>query len=85
MIFCERKFADGDYLFRDMHMRVSMWHLLTNHGWELPRRDALSKAEYLEEQRFRRAMIEAHQQAKEDDMRRPSRSVRLLVGQKVIS
>lgn len=66
-------------------MRVSMWHILTDHGWELPRRDALTKAEYLEEQRFRRAIIEAQQQAKEDDMRRPCRSVRLLVGQKVMS
>ncbi|KAI0094360.1 hypothetical protein BDY19DRAFT_912415 [Irpex rosettiformis] len=68
----------------DMHMRVSLWHLLTDHGWELPKRDALTKAEYLEEQRFRRAIIEAQHHAKEDDMRRPCRSVRLLVGQKVI-
>ena len=72
---------------RDMHIRVSMWHVLSKHGWELPRREALSKAEYIEDQRFRRAMFEAQKRANLDDamLRTPCRSIRLLVGVKVVS
>lgn len=68
-----------------MHVRISLWHSLVKHGWELPRRDALSKAEHIEDQRLRQAILEAQKQAKREEMCVPCRSMRLLVGVKVVS
>lgn len=68
-----------------MHIRISMWHVLQNSGWEVPKRDPLSKAEYIEDQRLRHAIFEAQKQAKGNEIRTPCHSVRLLVGTKVVS
>ena len=63
-----------------------MWHVLKKHGWDLPRREALSKAELIEDQRFRRALEEAQKlENYEDGLKTPCRSIRLLVGVKVVS
>ncbi|KAI0785068.1 hypothetical protein C8Q75DRAFT_343810 [Abortiporus biennis] len=66
----------------DMQLRISLWHSLTEHGWPYPQRDPLSKAELVEEERLRRAILEARKCAPEEEFPRPVRSVRLLVGTK---
>ena len=65
-----------------MHVRISLWHSATKYGWQYPRRDPLSKAELVEEERLRRTIIEARKLAKDDDFDTPSRAMRLLVGVK---
>ncbi|KAH8099373.1 S-adenosyl-L-methionine-dependent methyltransferase [Cristinia sonorae] len=66
----------------DMHVRMSLWHSLTKHGWPYPQRDPLSKAELVEEERLRRAIMEARKSASEDEAHSICRSTRLLVGMK---
>lgn len=66
----------------DMHVRVSLWHSATKYGWQYPRRDPLSKAELVEEERLRRTIVEARKMATDDDFEMPSRALRLLVGVK---
>ena len=70
------------YPISDMHVRISLWHSATKYGWQYPRRDPLSKAELVEEERLRRTIIEARKLAKDDDFDTPSRAMRLLVGVK---
>ena len=67
---------------RDMHIRMSLWHSLTKQGWPYPQRDPLTKAELVEEERMRKAILEARKSATEEELRTPSRSMRLLVGMK---
>lgn len=73
---------DDLVLDRDMHARISLWHSLTRFGWPYPQRDPLSKAELVEEERLRRAILEARKLATEEELRTPCRSLRLLVGMK---
>ncbi|KAF5368561.1 hypothetical protein D9758_002245 [Tetrapyrgos nigripes] len=63
----------------DMFQRVSLWNSLLGMGWELPTREPLSRAELIEEERMREAMIEARRNAPPEDFT-PCRSVRALTG-----
>ncbi len=68
-----------------MRIRVSLWHSLTRIGWGFPRREPLSKAELLEEQRLRKAILDAQQSANlVEEIMTPCRSLRLLVGVKAL-
>ncbi|KAG2149593.1 hypothetical protein BD769DRAFT_344875 [Suillus cothurnatus] len=67
---------------RDMQARISLWCSLAELGWSVPPREAMSKAELVEEERLYRAMLEARRFASEEDLYTPCRSVRILVGYK---
>ncbi|OJA19573.1 S-adenosylmethionine-dependent methyltransferase [Rhizopogon vesiculosus] len=67
---------------RDMQARISLWCSLAELGWSVPPREAMSKAELVEEERLYRAMLEARQYASEEDFHTPCRSVRIFVGYK---
>jgi len=67
---------------RDMQARVSLWASLTGLGWPQPQREPLSKAELIEEERVRQAMLEARQFASAEDLQTPCRTSRVLVGYK---
>ncbi|KAG2367791.1 hypothetical protein BDR07DRAFT_1326290 [Suillus spraguei] len=69
---------------RDMQARISLWCSLAELGWSVPPREAMSKAELVEEERLYRAMLEARQSASEEDLYTPCRSVRIFVGYKDI-
>ncbi|KAJ4485811.1 hypothetical protein J3R30DRAFT_3442129 [Lentinula aciculospora] len=64
----------------DMHSRVSYWSSLHDLGWPLPAREPLSKAELIEEERMREAILEARRTASLEDQQLPCRSIRVLVG-----
>ena len=66
-----------------MHVRVSLWHSLSLNGWIPPRRDPLTKAERLEQERLRDAILDAERTGKINDIKKPCRTIRLLVGVKV--
>ncbi|KAJ6621207.1 S-adenosyl-L-methionine-dependent methyltransferase [Mycena sp. CBHHK59/15] len=65
----------------DMQTRTALWCSLTGIGWQFPPREPLSKAELIEEERLRAAMLEARTFADEEP---PTlcRSLRVLVGYK---
>lgn len=65
-----------------MQARVSLWCSLADLGWPVPPREALSKAELVEEERLHNAMLEARQFASVDDVQAYCRSLRALVGTK---
>jgi hypothetical protein len=65
-----------------MQARVSLWASLTGFGWPLPQREPLTKAELIEEERVRQAMLEARQFASAEDLQIPCRTSRVLVGYK---
>ncbi|KAJ6604807.1 S-adenosyl-L-methionine-dependent methyltransferase [Mycena vulgaris] len=67
----------------DMQTRTALWCSLTGIGWQFPPREPLSKAELIEEERIRAAMIEARTYAAEDEPPSPCRSLRVLVGYKL--
>lgn len=67
---------------RDMHARVSLWYPMTKYGWQYPRRNPMTKAELLDEDRLRRAILEARRFAKEEEKQPTMRAIRLLVGTK---
>ncbi|KAJ7070864.1 hypothetical protein C8F01DRAFT_1108121 [Mycena amicta] len=68
----------------DMQNRTSLWCSLTGIGWPFPPREPLSKAELIEEERIRAAMLEARTFADlEEDESSPCRAVRVLVGYKL--
>lgn len=67
----------------DMQARVSIWCSLTGIGWPFPAREALSKAELIEEERIRENMLEARQFASDEDRHIPCRAMRVLVGYKL--
>ncbi|KAJ7631054.1 S-adenosyl-L-methionine-dependent methyltransferase [Roridomyces roridus] len=67
----------------DMQTRTALWCSLTGIGWQFPPREPLSKAELIEEERIRAAMLEARAYAESDDgPPQPCRSLRVLVGYK---
>jgi hypothetical protein len=66
----------------DMQARISLWCSLSELGWSVPPREAMSKAELVEEERLYGAMLEARRFASEDDFYTPCRSVRIFVGYK---
>lgn len=68
----------------DMQTRISFWCSLTELGWDLPPKEPLSKAEYIEEERIHKAIKEAMQSVSDEDMRTPCRSTRILTGYKEI-
>lgn len=68
----------------DMHMRISMWSSLTGLGWPVPTREALSKAELIEEERIRESMQKAFQHVTNEEVQTPCRSVRVLIGYKSV-
>ncbi|KAG6910523.1 hypothetical protein DXG01_009942 [Tephrocybe rancida] len=61
----------------DMQTRVALWCSLTEIGWLFPPREALSKAELIEEERIRDNLLEARRFVSEDDKEAPCRSVRI--------
>jgi hypothetical protein len=67
--------------FSDMHHRVAPWYSLTRMGWELPPQGPLSRAEIVEEERLRQAMLDARKLATEDTQI-PCRSIRVIAGVK---
>lgn len=67
---------------RDMQARISLWCSLAELGWSVPPREAMSKAELVEEERLYQAMLEARRFASEEDLYAPCRSVRIFVGYK---
>ncbi|KAJ6519979.1 S-adenosyl-L-methionine-dependent methyltransferase [Mycena sanguinolenta] len=68
----------------DMQTRTALWCSLTGIGWLFPPREPLSKAELIEEERIRAAMIEARTYSQSDDETpSPCRSLRVLVGYKL--
>ncbi|KAH9898183.1 hypothetical protein C8Q73DRAFT_390377 [Cubamyces lactineus] len=66
----------------DMRGRIALWHSLVQNGWELPRRDPLSKAEIEEECALREDILAAQRLADTGEPEPPCRKVRLLVGVK---
>lgn len=68
-----------------MRARISLWHSLVMNGWPYPRRDPLSKAELMEEERLRQDILEARRCAQEEELNSPVRSIRLIIGVKVPS
>ncbi|KAK0208757.1 hypothetical protein DFS33DRAFT_1253760 [Desarmillaria ectypa] len=67
----------------DMQARVSLWCSLNNIGWPFPPREPLSKAELIEEERMREAMLEARKHAPVEDLQVPCRTIRVLIGYKL--
>ena len=67
----------------DIRARVSLWYSMVLSGWQYPRKDPISRAEMLEEERLRQDILEARKHAKGEDLMGYSRSIRLLVGTKV--
>ncbi|KAJ7170037.1 hypothetical protein C8R46DRAFT_1090916 [Mycena filopes] len=69
----------------DMQTRTALWCSLTGIGWPFPPREPLSKAELIEEERIRAAMLEARtfSESDDDDSVVPCRSLRVLVGYKL--
>ena len=59
-----------------------MWHPMTQYGWTYPRRNAMTKAELLDEERLRRDILVARQFAKDEEIQPPMRAIRLMVGVK---
>ncbi|KAK7058419.1 hypothetical protein VNI00_002053 [Paramarasmius palmivorus] len=64
----------------DMKHRLSIWSSLLDIDWPIPTREPLSKAELIEEERLREAMLEARRYASPEDLQTPCRSFRVLVG-----
>ena len=62
---------------------MSLWYSMVLSGWQYPRKDPISRAEMLEEERLRQDILEARKHAREEDLMGCSRSIRLLVGTKV--
>ncbi|KAF7307089.1 UBIQUITIN-CONJUGAT-2 domain-containing protein [Mycena indigotica] len=67
----------------DMQSRTSVWCSLTGIGWPFPPREPLSKAELIEEERIRAAMLEARLYADLEEDSVPCRAMRVLVGYKL--
>jgi hypothetical protein len=65
---------------RDMRARISIWYSMTELGYNLPKREPLLKAELLEEERIRKAILDARAQASEDDFDVPCRVIRVFIG-----
>jgi hypothetical protein len=64
----------------DMHYRVAFWYSWTKLGWQLPAQGPLTRAEIIEEDRLRQAMLDARKFAREEDTQTPCRSIRVIVG-----
>lgn len=64
----------------DMRARISMWYSMTELGYTLPKREPLEKAELLEEERRRKAILDARAQAREEDFDVPCRIIRVFIG-----
>lgn len=62
-----------------MRARISIWYSMTELGYSLPKREPLHKAELLEEERIRKAILDARAQAREEEFDVPCR-VRVFVG-----
>jgi hypothetical protein len=63
-----------------MRARISMWYSMTELGFSLPEREPLHKAELLEEERIRKAILDARAQAREEDFDVPCRVIRAFIG-----
>ena len=63
-----------------MRVRMALWHSLMKNGWEYPRRDPLTKAEALEEERLRHDILEARRLAHEKELSPFCRQIRLAIG-----
>jgi hypothetical protein len=65
-----------------MQARVATWASLTAMGWPQPQREPLTKAELIEEERVRQAMLDARQYVTAEDLQTPCRTSRILIGYK---
>jgi hypothetical protein len=63
-----------------MRARISIWYSMTELGFSLPKRDPLHKAELLEEERIRKAILDARARAREEDFDVPCRVMRGFTG-----
>lgn len=66
-----------------MHARVSFWYSLTELGLPLPRREPIQKETLAEEERIRKAILEARARLAKDDSDVPCKVVRMIVGYKM--
>ncbi|KAA1467967.1 S-adenosyl-L-methionine-dependent methyltransferase [Dentipellis sp. KUC8613] len=64
----------------DIHARVALWYSLSELGYPVPPRGGLTKSELLEEERTRKAIMDARAMAKEDDFDTPCRVLRVFIG-----
>lgn len=67
----------------DVRARVSLWYSMVLNGWQYPRRDPVTRAEMLEEERLRQDILDARRHAREEDLMGFSRSIRVMLGTKV--
>lgn len=63
-----------------MRARISMWYSMTELGFGFPKREPLHRAELLEEERIRKAILDARAQAREEDFDVPCRVIRAFIG-----
>ena len=70
--------------FSDVRARVSFWYSLTELGFSLPKREPLSKIDLAEEERVRKAIVDARALLHRDDSDMPCRVVRLFTGYKMV-
>lgn len=70
-------------IYSDVHARVSFWYSLTELGLSLPRREAIQKETLAEEERIRKAILEARARLAKDDSDVPCKVVRMIVGYKM--
>ncbi|TFK90784.1 hypothetical protein K466DRAFT_574048 [Polyporus arcularius HHB13444] len=66
----------------DMRGRISLWNCAVQNGWDMPPRDAPSKAEVFEEMQLRREIMEAQRLADTGESEPPCRRFRILIGHK---
>ncbi|KAI0045204.1 S-adenosyl-L-methionine-dependent methyltransferase [Auriscalpium vulgare] len=64
----------------DIYARISLWYSLSELGYSLPKREPLLKSELLEEERRRKAILDARASAPDDDFNVPSRVMRVFIG-----
>ncbi|KZV74809.1 S-adenosyl-L-methionine-dependent methyltransferase [Peniophora sp. CONT] len=67
----------------DIHARVSFWYSLTELGLTLPRREPMLKETLAEEERIRKAILEARARLIKDDSDVPCKVVRMILGYKM--
>ncbi|KAI0068108.1 S-adenosyl-L-methionine-dependent methyltransferase [Artomyces pyxidatus] len=64
----------------DIYARIALWYSLSELGYPLPKREPLLKSELLEEERRRKAILDARASAPDDDFDAPSRVIRVFIG-----
>ena len=63
-----------------MHERIALWHPMVHYGWIYPRQSTMTESEIVEQERMRRAILDARLLAKEEDIQPQLRVIRTLIG-----